>query len=301
MIEVKNLTKRYGDFTALQGLSLRAERGSVYGLVGYNGAGKTTLLKCAIGMYKPEEGKVLVEGEDVFDNAQRKRDMFFVPDDVFFLPQATMARMARFYRGFYPCWNQSTFDKLTKVFQLDPDKRINGFSKGMQKQAAIIVALSTHPKYLLLDELFDGLDPVVRNLVRQLLMEIISGHDTTVILSSHNLRELEDLCDHIGVINRQHIVYNSSIHDLRSSRCQYRVILPADAKEEDFTPISCAKLKLSGRVATFLSRGDEATIDGMLAALSPVLVEKLPMTLEELFLDEMEVGEYDFSGLFDGE
>lgn len=301
MIEVQNLTKRYGSLTALQGLSLRAEAGSVYGLVGYNGAGKTTLLKCAMGIYKPEEGRVTVDGEDVYDNANRKRDMFLVPDEPFFLPQATLARMARFYRGFYPRWNQGTFDKLTGVFHLDADKRLHGFSKGMQKQASIILALSTHPKVLLLDELFDGLDPVMRNLVRQLVMELIGGSDTAVILSSHNLRELEDLCDHIGVINHQHIVYDNTIYDLRRSRCQYRVVLSADAQWQDFAALPCANLKLSGRVLTFLCRGQEEAIDSQLAQFAPALVEKLPLTLEELFLDEMEVGEYDFSGIFDGE
>jgi ABC-2 type transport system ATP-binding protein len=301
VIEVKNLTKRYGDFTALQGLSLRAEPGSVYGLVGYNGAGKTTLLKCAIGMYKPESGKVLVEGEDVFDNAEMKRKMFFIPDDLFFLPQASMERMAAFYRGFYPNWNQSTFEKLAKLFKLDPKARINGFSKGMQRQAAIILGFSTHPKYLLLDELFDGLDPVMRNLARQLLLEIIAGNETTVIISSHNLRELEDLCDHIGVINSKHIVYDNSIEALRSSRCQYRVVMPGDSRPADFAAIDCGKLKLNGRIVTFISRGAEDKTDAALAALSPILVEKLPMTVEEIFLDEMEVGEYDFSGIFDGE
>jgi ABC-2 type transport system ATP-binding protein len=301
VIEVKNLTKRYGAFTALQGLSLKAEPGSVYGLVGYNGAGKTTLLKCAIGMYRPEAGKVLVEGEAIYDNAEMKKKMFFIPDDLFFLPQATMERMAAFYRGFYPHWNQVTFGKLTRLFRLDPKVRINGFSKGMQRQAAIILGLSTHPKYLLLDELFDGLDPVMRDLARQLLLEIIAGNETTVIISSHNLRELEDLCDHIGVINSKHIVYDSSIEDLRGSRRLYRAVLPTEALPEDFANIDCGKLKINGRIATFISRGPEVKTDYMLSALAPVLVEKLPMTLEEIFLDEMEVGSYDFSGIFDGE
>jgi ABC-2 type transport system ATP-binding protein len=299
MIEVKNLAKRYGAFTALQGLSLKAGPGSIYGLVGYNGAGKTTLLKCAIGMFKPEEGRVLVEGEDVFDNAEIKRKMFFIPDELFFLPQASLLRMARFYSGFYPNWSEATFEKLVELFKLDPKARINGFSKGMQRQAAIILGLSTHPKYLLLDEIFDGLDPVMRNLSRQLLLEAIAGYGTTVIISSHNLRELEDLCDHIGVINSKHIVYDSSIEDLRSSRRQYRVVLAGPASPEAFEAMGCTKLKIDGRIATFVARGPEGDTDSALAAMSPVFVEKLPMTLEEIFLDEMEVGEYDFSGIFE--
>ncbi len=299
MIEVKNLTKRYGRFTALQELSLRAKPGSIYGLVGYNGAGKTTLLKCMIGMFKPEEGRVLVEGENVYDNAAMKRTMFFIPDELFFLPQATMERMAAFYRGFYPNWNGQTFEKLTKLFKLDPKARIHGFSKGMQRQAAFILGLSTGPKYLLLDELFDGLDPIMRNLVRQLLLEAIAECETTVVVSSHNLRELEDLCDHIGVINSRHIVYDNSIEALRNSRRQYRVVLADGTPADALDALDCTKLRLSGKVATFIARGSEEDTDRALAELGPVFVEKLPMTLEEIFLDEMEVGEYDFTGIFE--
>lgn len=299
MIEVKNLTKRYGKFTALEGLSMKAEPGSIYGLVGYNGAGKTTLLKCAIGMFRPEAGKVLVEGEEVFDNAEMKRKMFFIPDELFFLPQATMERMAAFYKGFYPHWNGQTFEKIAKLFQLDTKARINGFSKGMQRQAAIILGLATNPKYLLLDEFFDGLDPVMRNLARQLLLEAIAGNGTTVLISSHNLRELEDLCDHIGVINSKHIVYDSSIEALRNSRRQYRVVLAEGTGPDAFESVDCTKFKLSGRIATFIARGSEEETDRALAQLQPVFVEKLPMTLEEIFLDEMEVGEYDFTGIFE--
>lgn len=299
MIEAKNLTKRYGKFIALQSLSLKAEPGSIYGLVGYNGAGKTTLLKCMIGMYRPEEGKVLVEGEDVYDNAEMKRSMFFIPDELFFLPQATMERMAAFYRGFYPNWNGQTFEKLTKLFKLDPKARVQGFSKGMQRQAAFILGLSTGPKYLLLDEVFDGLDPIMRNLVRQLLLEAIAGSGITVVVSSHNLRELEDLCDHIGVINSRHIVYDNSIEALRNSRRQYRVVLSDGTPAGALDALDCTKLRVSGKVATFIARGGEEETDRALAQLSPLFVEKLPMTLEEIFLDEMEVGEYDFTGIFE--
>jgi ABC-2 type transport system ATP-binding protein len=299
VIEARDLTKRYGKHTALQGLGMKAEPGSIFGLVGYNGAGKTTLLKCAIGMFRPEEGKVLVEGENVYDNAAIKRKMFFIPDELFFLPQASMERMAAFYRGFYPDWSQSTFTKLSGLFKLDTKARVGGFSKGMQRQAAFIFALSARPKYLLLDELFDGLDPAKRNLVRQLLLEAIAGNGMSVVISSHNLREMEDLCDRIGVINDRRIVYESSIEDLRGSRRRYRAIFQEPPAPEAFGSVGCAKLKVEGKVATFVARRDEGETDRALAQLSPVFVEKMPMTLEEIFLDEMEVGDYDFSGIFD--
>lgn len=299
MMEIKGLTKRYGNLTALQGLDMKVERGSIFGLVGYNGAGKTTLLKCMAGVYKPEQGRVLVDGENVWDNADAKSRMFLIPDDLFFLPQASMNRMAAFYRGFFPLWNPQTFEKLAKLFRLDPRARVSGFSKGMQRQAAIVLGLSAHPSVLLLDELFDSLDPVARNLARQLLLEAVAAGSTTVVISSHNLRELEDLCDRIGVINGKRIVYESSIENLRTSRRRYRVIFQNGIAPEAFCGVACAKLKTDGHVATFVARGDEGETDRALAALSPVFVEKLPMTLEEIFLDEMEVGDYDFSGIFD--
>lgn len=299
MIQARDLTKRYGKLTALQGLNMKAEPGSIFGLVGYNGAGKTTLLKCAVGMFRPEEGKVLVEGENVYDNAAVKRSMFFVPDELFFLPQASMERMAAFYRGFYPGWSQSTFTKLAGLFKLDAKARVGGFSKGMQRQAALVLALSTRPKYLLLDELFDGLDPAKRNLARQLLLEAIAGSGMTVVISSHNLRELEDLCDRIGVINDKRIAFESSMEELRNSRRRYRVIFREPPAPEAFGGICCAKLRIEGKVAAFVARGDESEADRALAQLSPVFAEKLPMTLEEIFLDEMEAGDYDFSGIFD--
>lgn len=298
MIEVRNVTKRYGRFTALENLSLQVEGSSIYGLVGYNGAGKTTLLKTMMGIYAPEEGKVLVEGENVFDNAQVRQRMFLVPDELYFLPQAHIGDMMAFYRGFYPRWNDTLASRLMKLFGLPDRQRILSFSKGMQRQTAILLALASRPDYLLLDELFDGLDPVMRALVRKLMLEVIAETETTVVVSSHNLRELEDLCDHIGIINCRHIVYDNSIEALRAQKTRYRVVLSRPASSEDFSAIDTRDLSCEGPVATFVAREGEDIVDIKLAALSPVLTEKFPLTLEELFLDEMEVKSDDFSGLF---
>ncbi|NLM76557.1 MAG: ABC transporter ATP-binding protein [Ruminococcaceae bacterium] len=301
MIDVRNVTKRYGKFTALENLNLKVEKSSIYGLVGYNGAGKTTLLKTMMGIYNPDKGKVLVDGENVYDNALIRQTMVMIPDEIYFFPQASIADMSEFYRGFYPRWSDTIERKLVKVFGLNDKERILRFSKGMQRQVAIILALSTRPSYLLLDELFDGLDPVIRNTVRRLILETIAGTETTIIISSHNLRELEDLCDHIGIINNRHIVYDNSIEALRVQKTRYRVVLPQDASTADFTAISTKDIVRTGQVVTFVARESEADVDDKLRAHNPLLVEKYPLTLEELFLDEMEVKDYDFSGLFDEE
>lgn len=254
MIEVRNLTKRYGKLTALENLSMKVEASSIYGLVGYNGAGKTTLLKTMMGIYAPEEGRVLVDGENVYDIASVRQTMFLVPDEIYFLSQASIADMAAFYRGFYPRWSDKTCRKLVDVFGLPDRERVLRFSKGMQRQAAILLALSTRPSCLLLDELFDGLDPVMRNTVRRLMLEVIAETETTVVISSHNLRELEDLCDHIGVINNRRIVYDNAIEALRERKTRYRAVLSRAATAEDFAAIEVSDLDCAGQVATFSAK-----------------------------------------------
>jgi len=298
MISVKDLKKDFGDYTALEGLTCNIERGSIYGLVGYNGSGKTTLLKTLSGIYKADAGKVLVDGENIYDNEQAKRRMFFVPDDLYFTFQANMKSMARFYKGYYPRWSDKTFNSLTEIFVLDKNKRINGFSKGMQRQAAIILALSTSPDYLLLDESFDGLDPVKRSLVKQLLTEVMAEKEMGIIISSHNLRELEDLCDRIGIINNKHIVNDCSLDELRASKNKYRLAFAVDISEELLLDIEYTNYSKSGKVITFISTGDSQVIKDKLDKLNPVLFEILPLTLEEIFLNEMGVQEYDFTGTF---
>ena len=194
---------------------------------------------------------------------------------------------------------RSIEQKLVQVFGLHDQERILRFSKGMQRQAAIILALSARPSYLLLDELFDGLDPVIRNTVRHLILEIIAGTETAVIISSHNLRELEDLCDHIGIINNRHIVYDNAIEALRTQKNRYRVVLSHEATPADFAAINLKNIECTGPVATFIALESEADTNDKLRALNPVLMENLPLTLEELFLDEMEAKDDDFTGLFD--
>jgi ABC-2 type transport system ATP-binding protein len=242
MLEVKDVTKRFGAFTAIEDINFTFGEGSIFGLVGYNGAGKTTLLKTLCGVLIPETGSVTLHGEPVFDNAAAKSRIFFVSDDLYILPQATMDRMAHFYRGYYPGWNDTLYKKLAAIFKLDGGKRMSSFSKGMQRQAFIIFAMSASCEYLLLDEAFDGIDPMMRELVRRLLLESIAEKGTSILISSHNLRELEDLCDRIAVINGKRFVLDENVDDLRS--------------------------------------------------------RMYPLTLEEIFLQEMEAETHDFTDLF---
>jgi ABC-2 type transport system ATP-binding protein len=302
MIEIRNLTKRYGSFTAIDNVSCNIAEGGITGLVGYNGAGKTTLLKTICGVYRPEKGEVTMDGQAVFNNEAAKGRLFFVPDDPYVLPQASMKRMAKFYRGYYPGWDEGLFLQLAEIFKLDINKRIGGFSKGMQRQAFIIFALCVSSDYILIDEIFDGLDPTVRDLVRQLLLEAIAGREAGVIISSHNLRELEDLCNRICIINDRHIIYDADIDDMRASKNKYRAAFAEAVDGQALLEglgIKARQVKNEGNVLTFLADGLAEEIKRKLLAKSPLLLESFPLTLEEIFITEMGARNYDFSGLFD--
>lgn len=300
MIEVVNVTKKFGDFTAIQDLNFKVSDGSIYGLIGYNGAGKTTLLKTITGVYKPDGGEVRLDGENAFDNAKMKQHMFYVSDDIYFAPYANMEKMAKFYNGFYPDFSFDTFRKLSEVFGLDTKARINGFSKGMQRQAEIVLGISTKPDFILFDETFDGLDPAKRALIKNLLNEYMEDTNASVIVSSHDLHELEGLCDHFGLINGKKLVLDSSIKELSEGRAKFRIVFKDDVTEEDIKSIgiNVKSLKRDGRIIVITVKGSEKETAAKLNTLSPIMVEPMPLSLEEVFLDEMEGTNYDFSKIF---
>jgi len=298
LIEVKSVTKKFGDFTAIKDLSFTVGESSIYGLVGYNGAGKTTLLKTVAGVYRANGGEILVGGENIYENEKMKKKMFYVPDDLYFKPYSTMKKMAQFYKGFYPNFSDDTFKKLTEAFGLDPNKHINGFSKGMQRQAELVLGMSTHPDYLLLDESFDGLDPAKRNFSRKLLLEYMAEKETSIIISSHNLHDLADLCDHIGLINGQKIVLDCSVNEMSGSRSKFRIAFDKDMSVEDFKELNYKRITQDGKLFSLTSLGDADEFEEKLRAMSPVLLERFSLSLEEIFLDEMEDGDYDITGIF---
>lgn len=298
MIDIVNVTKRFGKFTALSGLTFSVDRSSIYGLVGYNGAGKTTLLKTISGVYRPEEGEVRIDGEAIFDNAKMKQRLFYVPDDLYFQPYASMEKMARFYRGYYPRFNEKTFQNLTKVFGLDATKRINGFSKGMQRQAEMVLGMSAHPDVLLLDESFDGLDPAKRSLTKQLLAEYMSEKEVSIVVSSHNLHEVEDLCDHVGLINGQKLALDCSIEEISQNRCKFRLAFNREMTEQDFPGLEIKRFKKDGSMILITAVGEKDRIEAQLRSMNPLVLEQMPLSLEEIFLDEMEGTDYDFTEIF---
>lgn len=298
MIEIREVIKKYGKFTAVDKLSMTVDKGSVYGLVGYNGAGKTTLLKTVAGIYRADGGSVTVDGVDVFDSADVKRRMFYVPDDLYFNYNSSIEKMAKFYAGYYPKFSFETLDKLCGVFKLDKTARINSFSKGMQRQAAMILGMSTLPEILLLDESFDGLDPAKRSLMNNMLIEYAADRECSIIVSSHNLHELTDICDHIALINGKRIVLDCSVDDISASRCKFRVVFADEKSREDFADFDIKRFDKDGKIVTLSLGGDPEENEKKLNAMSPLLVEKYPLTLEEIFLEEMEDTDYDFKEIF---
>lgn len=298
MIEIKNVTKGFGDFVAVKDMSFTVENGSIYGLVGYNGAGKTTLLKTIADVYRADGGEITLDGKKIADSKTEKEKIFYVPDDIYFVANSTMDKMAKFYAGFYPRFNFDTYDKLVEVFGLNPQKRLNGFSKGMQRQAEMVLAMSTRPEVLLLDESFDGLDPAKRALMRELIIEYASETGASVIISSHNLHELENMCDHVGLINGKKLVINSSVDEMSASVCKFRIIFNDKRDREDFSDFDIRDFKRDGKIITMVIAGDYDETEKRLGDMAPLLLEKYPLTLEEIFLNEMEDKDYDITKIF---
>lgn len=205
MIEIKNVTKKYGNYVAVEDISFKVEESSIYGLVGYNGAGKTTLLKTAAGILKPESGEVLFDSQNVYDNGKVRSSLLYVPDEVYFVKGASLQKMGKIYKGYFPNFNSKVFKNMTEAMGLDPKKNIGSFSKGMQRQAEVVLAMSTMPKYMLLDEVFDGIDPLKRNLCKKIFIEYMAETGCSMIMSSHNLQEIADLCDHVALINGKNL------------------------------------------------------------------------------------------------
>lgn len=298
MIDVIEVTKQFDRFTAISELSLTVHKASIYGLVGFNGAGKTTLLKMIAGIYRPDKGVVRMDAENIFDNAGMKQRLFYMPDELYFQAYATLNRMARFYRSYYPKFSEKTFQELTKLFELNPSKRINSFSKGMRRQAELVLCLSMYPDFLLLDESFDGLDPAKRSLAKKLLIEYIAERGASVLISSHNLHELEDLCDHVGLLGEQKLLLDCAVDDISASRCKFRVAFDRELDRVDFEGFAFKRFVREGRLITFTAQGDIHEQEERLRAMHPILLESFPLSLEEIFMDEMEGDDRDFTGIF---
>lgn len=300
MIEIKHVAKNYGKYRAIEDISFCVPEGCIYGLIGYNGAGKTTLLKTTAGVYKATEGEILFDGENIFDNAQQKARLFYVPDDIYFKAYSSMDKMAAFYNGYYRKFSYDTYRSLTSVFGLDPKKNLNGFSKGMQRQAELVLGMATNPDFLLLDESFDGLDPQKRQMIKNLVKEYVADRKAHVIISSHNLHDLGDMCDRFGLINGKKLALDHELSDLGTDFTKYRMAFAEDDDkyEEDFAMVPLRSFSKDSRLITVVVKGEPDKAESMLKAMGPVYFEKLPMTIEEIFLEEAEGVDYDFSQIF---
>ena len=296
MIEIKNLTKKYGSFTAIEDISFTVDKSSIYGLVGYNGAGKTTLLKTAAGMLKADGGEILFDGENIFDNGLVRSNLLYVPDEVYFIKGASLDRMGKFYKDYYPNFSSKVFKNMTEAMGLDPKKNLGSFSKGMQRQAEVILALSTMPKYMLLDEVFDGIDPHKRNLCKKIFLEYMAETGCSIIMSSHNLQEISDLCDHVALINGKKLAMNVSVDDASNAYVKYRLIFDRDIDKSIFDGIENKGINIDNKFATIIVPSDFN--DNRLASLRPIHMDSVTLSLEEVFLNEMEDKDYDISKIF---
>ena len=281
MLEMKNVTKTFGRVKALDDLSMMVPQGSVYGLVGPNGAGKSTAIRLMTGIYRPDSGAVTLEGMPVYENPVNKMRMGYIPDDIFYFPSATMEEMRSFYRGIYPRFDDVLYERLFEAFQLPKKSPIRRFSKGMQKQAAFHLALCTRPQMLILDEPVDGLDPVMRRQVWSLILSDVAQEGTSVLISSHNLRELEDICDYVGIMDHGRMLLERSLQDMQGATHKLQIVgdvpLGLDILHESQT----------GRLKTLVVRGDAKAIALKVSATNPVYFDVLPLSLEEIFIYEL--------------
>ena len=281
MLEMKNVTKTFDGFKALDDLTLTVPKGAVYGLVGPNGAGKSTAIRHLTGVYRPDCGEILMEGQKIYENNAIKSRIGYIPDEIFFFPSASLEEMRRYYRGMYPKFDDALFERLYDVFQLPKKGQMRRFSKGMQKQAAFHLTICCRPDVMILDEPVDGLDPVMRRQVWSLILSDVAQHETTVLISSHNLRELEDVCDHVGIMDHGKMLLERSLADMQGSTCKLQIVgeVPAD--------LEILHENNSARLRTIIVRGDPELVAAKVKAANPIYFDVLPLSLEEIFIYEL--------------
>jgi len=291
MLELKNVTKTFGTLKALDDLTMTVPKGAVYGLVGPNGAGKSTAIRHAVGVYRPDSGTITLDGKPIYENPEVKLRIGSIPDEVFYFQSATMGDMKTYYKGMYPQFDEALFDKLYEVFPLPKNSPIRRFSKGMQKQAAFHLSICTHPDLLILDEPVDGLDPVMRRQVWSLLLGEVAQRETTVLVSSHNLRELEDICDHVGIMDHGKMLLERSLADMQGST--HKLQLVGNVPQE----LEVLHESSSGRLKTLVVRGDAQEIAQKVKLTEPAYFDVLPLSLEEIFIYELGGVDYEVKNI----
>ncbi len=281
MLNMQNVTKTFGDFTALSDLSMHIPKGAVYGLVGPNGAGKSTAIRLLTGVYRPDQGDITLEDQPIYENPEAKTRISYIPDEIFYFPSASLEEMRKYYKGFYPKFDDELFNRLYDVFQLPKKSPIRRFSKGMQKQAAFHLSICTRPDVLILDEPVDGLDPVMRRQVWSLILSDVAQRETTVLISSHNLRELEDICDHVGIMDKGKMLLERSLASMQGNTVKLQMVGDAPAE------LDILHTSTSGRLNTFVVRGTPEEVQAKVSACNPAYFDILPLSLEEIFIYEL--------------
>lgn len=298
MIEIKNLSKAFEKNVALKKLNFQVGDGSVFALVGSNGSGKSTLLRTISGVYQPTAGDVLIDGKPIFENPQLKDQVYFVADVPFFYNGTTLDNASNLLSKIYSGWSEETYLRLCSIFPIDRRGKLINMSKGMQRQASLILALSAKPKYLLLDEIFDGLDPVIRRLVKQLIINDVSDRGMSVIIASHNMRELEDICDHIAFLHRGNLVVEDDVDEIKTQVHKFHAAFDRNFEQDEIIGgLEILNIKRSGNLISFTAKGNKEDIEKIIKAQEPIFMESLPLTLEEIFMCEMEVAGYDIENI----
>lgn len=297
MIEVKNLTKSFGSFKALDNLDIQVKQGSVYGLLGPNGAGKTTLMKHLAGIYLQDAGTVQIKGESVYENPQIKASIVYISDDLYFFSQYNIDDMAKFYGDLYPTWSWERYELLKGVFPIDSKRRITRLSKGMQKQVAFWLGICLMPELMILDEPVDGLDPVMRKKVWNLVLQDVAERQTTVLISSHNLRELEDVCDHVGILHNGKIVVERELDNIKSDIHKLQLAFSGEIPKDLLQDQEILHSSQNGSVLLMIAKGNKETLLSKIQKTNPVILDVLPLTLEEIFIYELGGLGYDIQNI----
>lgn len=301
MLQAVNLTKRFGKFTALDNVSLTVPDGCIYGLVGSNGAGKSTFLRTVCGIYRADEGEATFDGQPIYENPEAKRQFVLVPDDLFFLHNATPERMEKLYRSMYPWFDSARYRELLGQFHLPAKKPVQAFSKGMRRLTATALALAVRPKLVLFDETMDGLDPIMRHIVKSIIADDVAARGASAVVVSHSLRELEDLCDQLALLHQGGIVMEQDISDLKTSAFKIQIAFAEAFDRTKFEGLNIVHYQQQGKVATMIVTGDRVETDAVLRAMEPLLLEVLPLSLEEVFTYELQARNYDFTTLIGGD
>ncbi len=297
MIELKNVSKYYGNIAAVDNISLIIKEGAVMGLLGTNGAGKSTLLRSMAGILKPEQGEILINGEPVWNNPKAKSNFFYISDDQYYFPNSTPKELCSFYKTYYPAFDTERFHQLLDKIDLPANRKIRTFSKGMKKQLSILLGICAQTQYLFCDETFDGLDPVMRQAIKALFIQEMAERNFTPVIASHNLRELEDISDHIGLLHKGGVLLSQDLEDLRSNLTKVQCVLPEEYDQKIQDALLVVKMQRHGKLLTMTVRGESEKVVGWLDSLNPIYCEAIPLTLEEIFISETEVAGYDIKSL----